>query len=64
MPTPNLRALTELVRGKAGGDIIRVKYRTVKGRVAVSALRLDQFHWPVTQLSMDKATGDWTRTVL
>ncbi|EOD12706.1 Pro-apoptotic serine protease [Emiliania huxleyi CCMP1516] len=62
VPTPTLAALLECTRGKADGEVVRVKTVDLEGRLRMTTLKLDLKYWPTFTLSRS-AAGEWSRTM-
>jgi len=58
-PTPNLSAFLACVRHKGDGDVLRIKYADLEGRVRVTTLKLDLKYWPTYML--DRVGLEWER---
>ena len=63
MPTPDLDAFINAVRGKPDRASVRLKTISWNGQTDVITLKLDKHYWPSYELDRQR-DGTWTRTAL
>jgi S1-C subfamily serine protease len=62
IPTPDLDALLEAVKGRADRSAVRLTMEALDGSIRVTTLKLDLHYWP-TQV-FEPVDGVWSRTTL
>ena len=60
VPTPDLEAFLRVVKGKASGEAVRVKHRSMQGKVAMSTIKMDLEYFPTAELAISEE-GRWER---